>query len=410
VAQMTSKKRIVSVPLGMPEDELWSRHDAWWREPSQIISQWQDAAAVDPHLLDYHVEGAWWEVLAECAITLLVTREYEHLVIAMGTTGAGSIVSYWCVPHPSGLAVDRERNIVYVASTRNPNQVYDLMPVTGFQPRLDMRMEDPLNERPLIPVRSRYYPGCLYLHDLALLDRALYGNAVGQNAVIRLKSDGGYQRVWWPRCIEEDAGPVFGRNHLQLNSMAAGKNLKTSYFSASTEKISPRRPGHRNFAVDRHGVIFSGKTREPIVWGLTRPHSARLFREKIWVDNSGYGEFGVVDHGSFLPVAQLPGWTRGLCFRQKVAFVGVSRVIPRFYRYAPGLDVRSSLCGVYAVHIESGQVLGSLTWPYGSQIFAVDWISNNAAGGFPFVVKDRRRSARIKKLFYLYSTENGNAE
>ena len=47
------------------------------------LSHWSEAGDVDPRLLEYEVQGEWWDVLAECGITLLVTREYEHLVMAM---------------------------------------------------------------------------------------------------------------------------------------------------------------------------------------------------------------------------------------------------------------------------------------------------------------------------------------
>src|SRR5204863_6287126 len=135
-------------------------------------------------------------------------------------------------------------------------------------------------------------PGCLYLHDLALVGGELYGNAVGQNAVVRLSPEGRYERVWWPRSIERAGRPDFRRNYLQLNSIAAGRDLAGSFFSASAEAPSPRRPGQRHFPVDRRGVIFSGATREPVARGLTRPHSARLWQGALWVDNSGYGEVG----------------------------------------------------------------------------------------------------------------------
>jgi len=129
-----------------------------------------------------------------------------------------------------------------------------------------------------------------------------------------------------------------------------------------------------------------------------------LYNGRIWVDNSGYGEFGFADNDVFTPIARLPGWTRGLCFHDRIAFVGTSRVIPRFRQYAPGLDVDASLCGVHAVDIESGQVLGSLVWPYGNQIFAIDWISSQVASGFPFPVGAKRATAREKVLFYVFKT------
>lgn len=381
-------------------DALWAGHDAEWRAPAQIASQWREAAETAPELLHGVARGAWWETLAACGVTLLVTREYEHLIMALRATEHGPAVSFMRIPHPSGLTVDRARGAVHVASTRNPNQVYDLAPVDGLLPRRDVKV-DAQHGRPLVPIRSRFLPGCLYLHDLALIGGRLHANAVGQNAVIRLGDAGRYEQVWWPRCIETDVGPIFDRNHLQLNSIAPGDDLAASFFSASTDAISRRRPGHRNFAVDRRGVIFSGATREPVVRGLTRPHSARLHAGRLWVDNSGYGELWRVQDGRAEVVARLPGWTRGLCFHGRVAFVGTSRVIPRFRQYAPGLDVATSVCGVHAVDVESGAVLGSLVWPNGNQIFALDWAPSSLTSGFPFAA-GRHRPDRAKSLFYAF--------
>src|SRR5262249_51130660 len=152
------------------------------------------------------------------------------------------------------------------------------------------------------------------------------------------------------RSIErKSGGPDFGRNHIQLNSIAAGATVRDSFFSASVAAPGRRRPGHLDFAVDGRGVIFSGRTREPICVGLTRPHSARLHRGRVWIDNSGYGEVGYADQGHFKAIARLPGWTRGLCFVRDVAFVGTSRVIPKFARYAPGVKASEAMCGVHAV-------------------------------------------------------------
>jgi uncharacterized protein (TIGR03032 family) len=119
-------------------------------------------------------------------------------------------------------------------------------------------------------------------------------------------------------------------------------------------------------------VIFSGRTREVVVRGLTRPHSARLHRGQLWVDDSGYGEVGVCIDGRLRPAAGLPGWTRGLGFHGDLAFVGTSRILPRFHHYAPGLDPARCVCGVHIIDSRRGALLGSLVWPSGTQIFAVE--------------------------------------
>lgn len=384
-------------------DALWARHTAEWRDQAQITSQWREATTIDPRLLRYRTRGAWWETLALAGITLLVTREYEHLVMALTVEHGEPRISYTILPHPSGIAVDHQHQTVFIASTRNPNQVYDFAPVCRLISRLDIATTD-LPDRVLLPLRSRFLPGCLYMHDLALIGRTLYANAVGHNAIVRLDADGSYERVWWPRCIEQPDGPVFGQNHIQLNSIAAGDDLASSYFSASADKLSARRPGHKNFPVDRRGVIFSGATREPMARGLTRPHSARLYGGTVWVDNSGYGELGYTDNEQFIPFVRLPGWTRGLCFRTTIAFVGTSRVIPRFRQYAPGLDVERSECSIHAVDITTGQVLGSFIWPYGNQIFAVDYLEQTVSPGFPFVVGLRRVRESERVLFYAFDS------
>ncbi|HMQ31711.1 MAG TPA: DUF4915 domain-containing protein [Chloroflexaceae bacterium] len=394
---------MTSIPLS-ELDALWARHHAEWRDQAQITSQWREAAQIDPKLLAYSVQGRWWEVLAEAGITLLVSREYEHLLMGLCATERGPRVSYMPMPHPSGLAVDHERGVVHVASTRNPNQIYDLKPVTDVLRRTDMRGTRP-DERPLVPVRSHFLPGSLYIHDLALIGGRLHANAVGHNAVVSLDHYGGYERVWWPRAIERAEGPIFDLNHLQLNSIAAGPNLAGSYFSASTDRVSARRPGHKNFPVKGRGVIFSGATREPLAYGLTRPHSARLHGGRLWVDNSGYGELCVVEGERCPVVAALPGWTRGLCFHGHIAFVGTSRVIPRFRQYAPGLDVDASRCGLHAVDTRSGAVLGSLYWPYGNQIFALDWADRHMTAGFPFTPRGKRGGERERGLFYTFQVE-----
>ena len=310
-------------------------------------------------------------------------------------------MSFWPVPHPSGIAVDSREGIVHIASTRNPNQIYDLAPVSQLADRGDAACRHAPG-RPLVPLRSRFLPGCLYIHDLAMVGGTLHANAVGQNAIIRLAEGLGHERVWWPRCIDRAGGPAFGPNYLQLNSIAAGKSLSESFFSASTDRPGTRRPGHRNFAVDARGVIFSGATREPVAHGLTRPHSARVYRGKLWVDNSGYGEIGFIEDRHLRVVARLPGWTRGLCFCQDIAFVGTSRVIPRFRHYAPGLRHDKSQCGVWALDLNTGQVVGSITWPYGNQIFAVEVLPSSFTTGLPFTTPPARCKRRSAALFYAF--------
>jgi uncharacterized protein (TIGR03032 family) len=381
-------------------ENLWTYHDREFRDPQQVVAQWQNTEEIDPSILEFEVKGDWWTALAATRQTLIVTREYEHLVMAFSVRNEKSTISYLRLPHPNGLAVDHGEGRLYVASTRNPNMIYEFLPCTGLETQRGTRKVHD-SDGILLPDRCRYLPGCLYIHDIALIKRRLYANAVAMNAIIELPAAGGYKRVWWPRSIDGRGRPdFFDRNYIQLNSIAAGPSLRESFFSASAAAPSARRPGHLNFPVNRRGVIFAGKTRDIVATGLTRPHSARLVDGVLWVDNSGYGEVGRVVEGRYEAVTTLPGWTRGLCHCAGILFVGTSRVIPKFRHYAPGLNCDKSRTGLHAVELRSGRVLGSLYWPRGNQVFAIESMDTKQAGTFPITLGAKRSHARAQQIFF----------
>ena len=81
--------------------------------------------------------------------------------------------------------------------------------------------------------------------------------------------------------------------------------------------------------------------------------------------DSGHGEFGYVDrdHGTFEPVAFIPGYGRGLAFIGGFAVVGVSK--PRNNRTFSGLQLDDRLqkknaearCGVYVIDLNTGDAV-----------------------------------------------------
>ena len=220
--------------------------------------------------------------------------------------------------------------------------------------------------------------------------------------MVELGENGGFRPVWWPRSIERQAGPRFDRNYLQLNSIAAGGRSRDSFFSASAESpLSRDGPATRDFPVDGRGVVFSGRTRgSRSPRGLTRPHSARLLRGAVagWT-TAATASSAAVDRRRLRAIARLPGWTRGLCVDGRLAFVGTSRVIPRFRRYAPGLDPARCEAGVHAVDLRTGRVLGSLLWPKATRSSPSSWRGASAPSGS----RSPRGGAarRVERFFFL---------
>ena len=96
------------------------------------------------------------------------------------------------------------------------------------------------------------------------------------------------------------------------------------------------------------------------------PHSPRLHDGRLWLLNSGAGQFGYVDlqAGRFEPVAFCPGYARGLAFRGDRAIIGLS--LARGDRTFSGLPLDEALrshdaeprCGLIMVDLNSGDVAG----------------------------------------------------
>jgi uncharacterized protein (TIGR03032 family) len=94
------------------------------------------------------------------------------------------------------------------------------------------------------------------------------------------------------------------------------------------------------------------------------PHSPRWHRDRLWMLESGEGSLAAVDldAGRVETVVELPGFTRGLAFAGKYAFVGLSEV--REATTFGGIPLTGRLeerqCGVWMVDIEAGEVAGFL--------------------------------------------------
>src|SRR5262249_56647390 len=95
--------------------------------------------------------------------------------------------------------------------------------------------------------------------------------------------------------------------------------------------------------------------------GLAMPHSPRWPAGRLWLLESGTGTLGFVDEaaGRYQPIAELPGFTRGLDFCGRLAFVGLSQV--RESAVFSGIPITERLqertCGVWVLDVETGETV-----------------------------------------------------
>ena len=116
------------------------------------------------------------------------------------------------------------------------------------------------------------------------------------------------------------------------------------------------------------GCVMDISTNQAIATGLSMPHSPRWYKDKLWLLNSGRGEFGYLDleRGVFEAVAFCPGYLRGLSFCGDFAVVGISK--PRHNKTFSGLVLDEQLqakqaqarCGLLVIDLRSGDIVHSL--------------------------------------------------
>jgi uncharacterized protein (TIGR03032 family) len=124
------------------------------------------------------------------------------------------------------------------------------------------------------------------------------------------------------------------------------------------------------------GILMEVPPGAILLRGLSMPHSPRWHEDKLWLLESGTGSIGTVDLSAsrYEPIAEVPGFTRGLDFHGNLAFVGLSQV--RESAVFSGIPLTDRLtertCGVWVVDLPTGRTVAFLRFEDAVQeIFAV---------------------------------------
>lgn len=176
------------------------------------------------------------------------------------------------------------------------------------------------------------------------------------NCLATLAERASFAPIWQPPFIDRIAAE--DRCHLNGLAMRDGKPAyvtcvaRTNLADAWREK---RKDG---------GVVIDVASGEAVAEGLSMPHSPRFHQGRLWVLQTGTGEFGHVDlaTGRFEPICFLQGFARGVAFVGDHAVIGVS--CPREDRTFDGLALKDRLdregveplCHIAVVNLTTGDV------------------------------------------------------
>jgi uncharacterized protein (TIGR03032 family) len=217
-------------------------------------------------------------------------------------------------------------------------------------------------DRLYVPCESKT-TGDLNVHDVVLdKDGDILFINTDFSCLAKLRPGFSFEPVWQPPFI----GNLKAEDRCHLNGLAM-RGSQPAYATACSATDDPA--GWRNHRHDG-GVVIDIPANEIIATGLSMPHSPRWYQGKLWLLNSGSGEFGYLDMARpldqrFVPVTFCPGFVRGLAFVGKLAVVGLSKLRSKTFG---GLALETSLqarnqtsqCGLMVIDIDSGEIKHTL--------------------------------------------------
>jgi uncharacterized protein (TIGR03032 family) len=166
-----------------------------------------------------------------------------------------------------------------------------------------------------------------------------------------------FEPLWKPPFLSKLAA----EDRCHLNGLAMENGVPRYATAVSRSDVADGWREHRQAG----GAVIDVQRNEVVLEGLSMPHSPRLYQKKLWLLDSGNGDFGYIDleHGRFEPIAFCPGYARGLAFIGDFAVVGLSR--PRQNKTFEGLRLDEQLkgkraearCGLQVIDLRSGDAV-----------------------------------------------------
>ena len=203
-----------------------------------------------------------------------------------------------------------------------------------------------------------YVTGDLDIHDLAIDGR---GRLVFINTLFGCLATTDERHSFTPLWKPPFLSKLAAEDRCHLNGLALRDGVPAHVCAVSESDAAD---GWRDRRAEG-GCLIDVAANEVVLRGLSMPHSPRWYRDRLWLLNSGTGEFGTVDleAGRFEPVCFCPGYLRGLSFIGNFAVVGLS--LPRHNKTFQGLPLDDALaakgveprCALQVIDLRTGDVV-----------------------------------------------------
>lgn len=301
-----------------------------------------------PEAPKYSISGGFVSLLKSLKITVAATsyQSGRLYLLSASPKGGMNIDEQF---HKKAMGLHYDGKTLFLATLAN---IYEMKNIL----RADQVMDN-LFTACFVP-RTSHFTGVLDAHDVGVSKKGeiLFVNT-RYNCISKVSDVHSFKTHWQPDFIST----IVAEDRCHLNGMAMHEGVPV-YASAVSKSNTV--DGWRDRRADG-GILIDIATNKIVCDGLSMPHSPRVYRDRLWVLNSGTGELGWVERskkkakGKFKPLCFCPGFVRGLSFHGKYAFVGLSK--PRYERFE-GLELDKRLseadsepwCGIQVIDLDDG--------------------------------------------------------
>lgn len=330
-----------------------------------------EAKQEKPKLLPSPGLGEW--IRQQGGTIVFSTYQNSRVFFLMADEDGKTHATERIVGSAMGLAVDQDKLWI-----TNKEQAWRF---SNVGPRTIKEGEKTINSDAVYMPRWGMFLGGCDTHDVASCvqhdERTYELLFVNTNFNCIASIDGHYNfvPVWKPKFISS----IGMGDRCHLNGMGVRDGQIAFATACSTTDVVGTWRDHKAGG----GVLMDVQSQEIMASGFSMPHSPRWHDEKVWMHNSGQGDFGYVDpkDGRFEPVLQCPGFARGLTIVGHHAVIGLSTL--RENTFASGLPIKERLerqniqqrCGLLIVNLLTGKLEHWLTLQVVTELYDVAWLS-----------------------------------
>ena len=291
------------------------------------------------------------EWLAATGVSLAFTTYQAGKLFLLGVRPDGRLsVFERTFARSMGLGVSADGSSLVLATQFQIHRFDNILPAGQFSPDGFDAIYAP---------HAGWVTGDIDAHDVGFASdgRPLFVNTKF-SCLAAVSDSHSFRPIWTPPFVSRLAP----EDRCHLNGLALEEGRPRYVTAVSRSDASD---GWRDRRADG-GVVIDVERNEIVAEGLSMPHSPRLYDGRLWLLNSGAGEFGFIDpqSGRFEALAFCPGYARGLAFVGRHAVIGLS--MPRENRTFSGLPLDAALqarstdprSGLAIIDLDNGDMTG----------------------------------------------------